>query len=132
MAGVLRLCGSSARRRDIARQAVGAQLPSWAELRPTGVQPPGQPPERAPLRWNTLPGVCSLFAQRITPWIDKLPVDPVTFMESTAYGIPVPPVVEPGQFPGYHMPPWRARVLLMERFEAPMDRLGIRRKRTRH
>jgi len=70
-----------------------------------GFYPPSTPPEHAPLRWNTPPDVCSLFAQRATPWIDRLPIDPVTFTESTAYGNPVSLVVEQGQFPGYHMPP---------------------------
>ncbi len=70
-----------------------------------GISPRVNPPERTPLRWNTPPDVCSLFAQGATPWIDRSPIDPVTFMESTAYGSPGPPAVGPGQFPGYHMPP---------------------------
>ncbi len=80
----LQCWGSAARRRDRSgwRRGGCRRGPGFALPR---VLPPVTPPERAPLRWNTPPDVCSLFAQRATPWIDKLPIDPVTFMESTAY-----------------------------------------------
>jgi len=102
---VLRIWESSASRRNRDQPAGGSCRRGPGFALPGGLLHGPTPPERAPLRWNTPPDVCSLFAQRAAPWMDKLPIDPVTFMESTAYGSQVPPTVEPSQFPGYHMSP---------------------------